>query len=153
MHSYFGGGETAPFRAGRVHKRLRHTADTRFLVEGTNMKELFLAGLDALNEAMAIGQKEKNGDLKIVRKIKITSVGPTELLIDFLSEVLRISHTEKTIFPKAEFEDLRKKKLTASLYGKKVEKFGEDVKAITYHEAEIKKNQKGNLETNLVFDI
>jgi SHS2 domain-containing protein len=43
--------------------------------------------------------------------------------------------------------------LEATVYGRKVSGFKEDVKAVTYHEADITENEEGCLETVVVFDI
>ena len=34
-----------------------------------------------------------------------------------------------------------------------IETFDEDVKAVTYHEAQVKKNEKNNYEVTIIFDI
>ena len=44
-------------------------------------------------------------------------------------------------------------RVRAELAGRAVDGFGEDIKAVTYNEAEIRRNAAGNLETMLVFDI
>jgi len=44
-------------------------------------------------------------------------------------------------------------RVRAELRGQPVGAFGEDVKAVTYHEAEIRLNAAGGFETRLVFDI
>ena len=40
-----------------------------------------------------------------------------------------------------------------STHGFDIEEFDDDIKAVTYHEAEVRKNGKGNLETYMIFDI
>jgi len=44
-------------------------------------------------------------------------------------------------------------RVRAELARRPVDGFGEDVKAVTYHEAEIRRNAAGGFETRLVFDI
>jgi len=48
---------------------------------------------------------------------------------------------------------LTETEIEVKVFGRKVEEFEEDIKAVTYHEAEVKKNEKGEYETMLVFDI
>lgn len=135
------------------YQKLEHTADVRILAGGENLKELFLACLSAMNEIINRKEARQKDNLDILKEINIESVGRTELLIDFLSEVLSLSHEQKAIFPKVKFKVLNDTNLESVIYGKKIEQFEEDIKAVTYHEAEIKKNEKGELETVLVFDI
>ncbi len=70
-----------------------------------------------------------------------------------MSEVLTYTYEEKAIFSKVEFIKLEDKELSGIVYGENVQGFDEDIKAVTYHEAEVKKNKKGNWETIIVFDI
>jgi len=43
--------------------------------------------------------------------------------------------------------------LDARLFGAHVRKFDEDIKAVTYHEANITHSPTGEFETMIVFDI
>ncbi|SCP97670.1 SHS2 domain-containing protein [Anaerobium acetethylicum] len=85
--------------------------------------------------------------------LNIDSADTTALLIDFLSEVLTESNIEYRIFDKLELQELKENHLTAVLYGKSVDRFDTDIKAVTYHEADVKINRKGYYETVIVFDI
>jgi SHS2 domain-containing protein len=136
------------------YKILEHTADVRLLVKGKTLHDLFTAALAGMNEIMG---NKKNGritdDLDRVRELSIVSLDTTGLLIDFLSEVLTISHQENTIFPLAEFLRLDDNSLEGWIFGRKVREFKEDIKAVTYHEAEVRRNEQGELETIIIFDI
>ncbi len=85
--------------------------------------------------------------------IKIQSPDKTALLVDFLSEVLAQSQINKEIYADVKFLQFSETELKAEIYGVAVENFDEDIKAVTYHEADIKKNEKGEWETILVFDV
>lgn len=137
----------------REYKTLQHTADIRLLVKGDTAEELFLAALAGMDEIINKEEAQKKDDLVIVKEINIASSDMTGLLVDFLSEVLAITHTEKAIFPRAEFLKLTDNVLEARIYGRKTDKFDEDIKAVTYHEAAVRRNDKGIFETILVFDI
>jgi SHS2 domain-containing protein len=41
----------------------------------------------------------------------------------------------------------------ATIKGNRVSYFDEDIKAVTYHEAAVKQNNEGQLETVIIFDI
>jgi len=147
----------------RSHKILGHTADVRLFVEGSTLEELFTAALEGMAEIIRGAAAEnaanrgkgmsKAKNAAIQKEISVSSANRTLLLIDFLSEILTLSQIEKVIFTSVKFHGLTAKTVKAEVYGKKVENFGEDIKAVTYHEAEIKKNKRGNLETIIVFDI
>ncbi|MCX6765661.1 MAG: archease [Candidatus Moranbacteria bacterium] len=148
----------------KSYKLLPHTADTRLYVESDTLAGLFEAALEGMSNIIKssppkagppLAEKIKNRDNKpeIVKGINLTAPDTTSLLIDFLSEVLTYSQEEKAVFRKADIEKLTDTGLETNVYGKKVDGFDEDIKAVTYHEAEIKKNEKGNYETVIIFDI
>lgn len=134
-------------------KVLPHTADVRLLVEGSTPEELFeaaLGGMAGLIKDSPDGLK--NGHL-VVESMEIDSPDRTALLIDFLSTVLTLTHQKKAVFTNVSFEKLEDNSLSATISGFETDGFDDDIKAVTYHEAEIKKNDGGNLETIIVFDI
>ncbi len=77
----------------------------------------------------------------------------TTLLIDFLSELLTLAYTEKAIFCYVHIEKMSETQINAIVSGALVDGFEEDVKAVTYHEANVQKNETGNWETIVIVDI
>lgn len=134
-----------------AYKILEHTADVRLLVEGRTLEELFLEALRGMMEVLKPEKKEGGGES--TRRVQIEATSPTALLVDFLNEALWLAHTHREAVAEVNFEALTETRVVAVLRGAAVESFGEDIKAVTYHEAEIRENAAGNLETLLVFDI
>lgn len=128
-----------------------HTADLRMRVSGDSPEELFDSAVKGM---MAVLKKEKPMKGKIVRRqIKVNSINFTALLVDFLNEVLSLIEIHKEIYTKVRFKKLEEKSVLAELEGVVQKSFDEDIKAVTYHEAQVKKNEKGVWETMLVFDV
>lgn len=73
--------------------------------------------------------------------------------MDFLSEVLYQSQINHAVFPEVKFLKFSDIELEAEIFGSEVDIFDEDIKAVTYHELEIKKSPSGGFETIIVFDI
>lgn len=136
----------------RSHHVEPHMADVRLKVEGDTLEELFQAALEGMGELIKKGVFQKK-DTPEVQRISILSPDVTSLLIDFLSEVLTLSHIQHVVFGKMEFLELTETRLKASIWGRKVRAFDEDIKAVTYHEANVAKNKRGFYETMIVFDI
>lgn len=132
---------------------LQHTADIRLKVTADTLSGLFGAALEGMNFIMKTGYKAVNDDWDFKDKIEITSLDETMLLIDFLSEVLTLSHKNKACYKIRGFEILDNSKVTAVLEGTRVDGFDEDIKAVTYTEAKIVKNSLDQYETIIVFDI
>ncbi len=137
----------------RSHQLLPHTADVRLQVEASTLPELFIAALEGMNELINKRASKETSDFTIKKKIILSSADITTLLIDFLSEILTLSHKEGAVFSRVIFSKLNNKSLQAIIRGGQVDTFDEDIKAVTYHEAEVKKNKQGNWETVVVFDI
>ena len=134
-----------------AYRILEHTADVRMLAEGRTLEELFREALRGMMEVLKAEKKE--GGVESQRRIEIEAAGRTALLVDFLNEALWLAHTHHEAFTRVAFDEISETRLKAALRGWPVEGFGEDIKAVTYHEAEIRENATGNLETVLVFDI
>ena len=137
------------FRGTKKYEILEHTADLKIRVFGKTKEELFLNSLLAMAESMK-PEVEKGAEVR--RKIKVKSADLPALLVDFLSEVLYLVQTNKEIYRDVKFKKFTDTKIEAELFGQKVERFGEDIKAVTYHNLEIK--QSGNIwEATILFDI
>ena len=154
-----------------AYRILEHTADVRLLVEGRTLEELFQEALGGMMEVLKPEKKE--GGAERLRRIEVEAASRTALLVDFLNEALWLAHCHKEMLVLARIEvtqgdavpdekdaqagmpaPLRTEtRVEATLRGWPAEAFGEDIKAVTYHEAEIRQNAAGNLETKLVFDI
>lgn len=130
-----------------------HTADVRMKILGGTLEDLFRAGVLGLAEFLKQGFCGNKSEKREKVFLSVSSPDKTALLIDFLSEILTTSHTRRAVFYGVEFEELTETKIEAIIFGAGVEKFNDDVKAITYHEADVKKNKKGEWETVVVFDI
>jgi SHS2 domain-containing protein len=131
---------------------LPHTADVRLKVRGETLEELFKQAVLGMNQILSAGWQSKVKNQKSKAKIKVKSVDITSLLIDFLNEILAKSQANKSIYSVLSLK-IRDSSLESEIYGFPVSYFTEDIKAVTYHEAEIKKNEQGNFETIIIFDI
>lgn len=133
------------------YKIAGHIADIKLFVESETLEGLFN---DAMGGMMEILSPEiKKGREVSVREIKISAPDRTALLIDFLNEVLSLAYVNRESFKKINFKKLNETKLEGELVGNEVDGFGEDIKAATYHEANITQNENGNLKITVVFDI
>lgn len=129
---------------------LEHTADIRMKVSGSTLEELFHDALLGMVATMKPAQLQESK--KIKRKIKINAQDTTALLIDFLNEALVWMHTEREAYTDARFM-ITEGSLEAELEGYRADSFNDDIKAVTYHEANVKKDENGIWTSNIIFDI
>jgi len=131
-----------------VFEILQHTADVRLRVSASSVEELFR---DAMRGMFAIMNPAMENDRREAR-LEIESVDRTALLVDFLSEVLTRSHVDRVAFDDATFESMTETNLRAEVHGHTAARFEQDIKAVTYHEADVRE-VNAEWQTTLVFDI
>jgi len=149
---------------------LEHTGDAKIRVFGKTKEELFLHALLGMNEILkpkvsAQGESASGGKSPAsakasagrqkskARKITLQSTDINALLVDFLSEVNYLRLVSMDIYNDIKFTKFSDVELEGELNGYEVEEFGEDIKAVTFHELDIKKNKEGFWETVVIFDI
>ena len=130
---------------------LEHRADLKIKVKGSSKEELFLNALLGMEEGLRPETKETKEEIK--REIRIKSIDLPALLIDFLSEVLYLIQVNKEIYNNIEFKKFTDTEIEAELFGQKAERFGEDIKAVTYHQLDVCQTKGGTWEARVLFDI
>ena len=135
------------------YRFLSHTADIAVLLRADTLENLFAAGLRAMNEVLREGfcTGEPAPDRRM--PLSLQSIDDTALLIDFLSEALTMSYIHRCLYCTVDIEPIKDKALQGVLHGCSVEGFTDDIKAVTYHDAEIRRTADGRWETPVIFDI
>jgi len=124
----------------KKYEILEHTADLKIKAYGKTKEELFLNMLKGMQDFLKAKIK-KASQIK-ERKIKIKSSNLEMLLVDFLNEVNFLNETKKEVYFGGEIKIKDDKILEGKLFGKEVSHFEEDIKAVTYHDLKIKKENK-----------
>lgn len=132
---------------------LEHTSDVEVVVYGNTLQELFVNSLKSMNNILKEGSCDDVDHYDCSMKIETKSKDSTCLLIDFLSEVLSLSYVHKTIFCYAYFSEITENKIDAQLYGIWFDQFDEEIKGVTYHEADVRRNENNIWETHIIFDL
>lgn len=135
---------------------LPHTADIRLKIENKTIKGLFKDAFLGMMEIIIGDKAEKLAILlnkQVERKMSLNSLDQTTLLVDFLNKVLLLCYIKREIYKDIYFYNLTSQSLKVKIIGFKVQDFNKDIKAVTYHEAQIHQNKCGNFETILIFDI
>jgi len=130
---------------------IEHTTDIRLHLEATTLEELFSVAIEGMAEIITPGITQKPCTHQ--NSLRVESFDTTTLLIDFMSEVLTQTHIDNVVYYKVTFKKLADDELEATVSGIQVDRFQKDIKAVTYHEADVKKNERSNFETTIVFDV
>ena len=135
----------------KKYETLEHKADLKIRAFGETKEELFYNTLLGMGESMK-PEIQKPGK-KINREIKIVSLDLPALLVDFLSEALYLSQTNKEVYLDAKFKKFSDNRLEGELFGQKVKSFNEDIKAVTHHGLNIRQRTDDIWEATILFDI
>lgn len=134
----------------RQYEILEHTGDAKIRAFGKTKEELFLNAMRGMFEL--VGPKRIKNE-KVKRTIKIASSDYDALLVDFLSEVNYLMQTEREAYDDIKLKKFSDAELEVELLGQPVEGFDEEIKAVTYHGLQIKKNKEGLWEATIILDI
>jgi SHS2 domain-containing protein len=134
------------------YRLLPHTADIRIQAEGDTYIELFTVSLEGLCYVLNT-QFDIKKPPTVREKVEITSIDVNALLIDFLNEALTLMFKNKALLPYVKFLELSGSTCKAELSGISINHFNEDVKAVTYNYAEIRKNFDNSYEIVITLDI
>lgn len=133
---------------------LSHTADVRMRVWGRTIQELFQNALRGVSFYLKSSPPRENSVKKERVRVSLEAVDVNSLLIEFLSEVIARSDIENMVFTDVSFENFGENFLTGEFSGMRIDGFDNEIKAVSYHEVDIKKNpETGFFETLLVLDI
>ena len=133
---------------------IEHTADVGIEAYGSTMEEAFENAAKGMFSLM-IGKNLESIERKIEKKVEIPfDMDAEQLLVDWLSELLYIHDVEHLVF--GEFDVKINDKLVGRAYGEKYDikkhGYGTEIKAVTYHMLEVKKDKKGYV-VRCLFDI
>ena len=128
---------------------LEHTADVRMKVEDGTLPGLFIQAFLGMFPYL----QPQKGRKEVKRRVMIRSPDRVALLIDFLNEALSLAQSHKEVYESIEFDKLVEHELTGWLRGHSAKSFGEDIKAVTYHEARVERTPKAGWRAHIIFDI
>ena len=126
----------------------QHTADIRIEISAASPEEIFADGIRGLMEVM---KPEVSGE-GVTVTVEVESLDLTALLVDFMNEILLRCHIRREAF-EPESILLHEHSVVARLRATPVIGFEEDVKAVTYHEADVHRNDDGSWTTTIVLDV
>ena len=130
-------------------KILERTADLRIRAFGKDKKQVF----ENLMLGMQAGLRPKIIAMQVKTKIEIKSEDLESLLVDFLSEINYLNEVNDEIYQKIIFDEFSDTKIEADLIGKKVKRFGLQIKGVTFHDLDIRKKEDGSWQATVLFDI
>ncbi len=137
------------------YQLLDHTADFKLKVKSNSLKNLFINSALALFDIIA-EIKPNNSKNRVIKQIKIkkSSQDVETLLVEWLNELLYYFATRELVFVDFKIVYFDETKIEAVCFAQKNSDFiiKTEVKAVTYHELEIKKNKSG-YQAQFILDV
>lgn len=135
---------------------LEHTADIGIAAYGKTKREVFINAAKGMFEIIA--GENKNLKENFYDKIKLEADNLEGLLFAWLNELLYIGETRLVILNKFQIKELSDFQIKAEIGGTKINppsvKIEKEIKAVTYHRLEIKKDGESGLwKAQIIFDI
>ncbi len=135
---------------------LEHTADIGIAAYGKNKGEVFISAAKGMFEIIA--GENRNLKENFYDKIKLEAESLEDLLIAWLNELLYIGETRLVILNKFQIKELSDFQIKAEVGGAKINppsiKIEKEIKAVTYHHLEFKKDKESGLwRAQVIFDI
>jgi len=143
----------------KTYEIINHTADIGLKVFGKNLEALFLNAAQAMFEIiLEKTEKESLFKKQESKKFLLNKQGSNleEIFVFWLSELLYLFNSEGLIMNKADIHKLDSNCIQAEIIGRifntDLERIKTEIKAVTYHELEVKKTERG-YEAKVIFDV
>ena len=131
------------------YRLFEHTADIGVEAYGSTIEEAFENAAKGMFSIITNGSRIEPKEKRVIN-LAIDS----EVLVDWLSELLYINDVEGLVF--GDFKVSIGKEFTGEAWGEKYDRekhgYGTEIKAVTYHMLQIKRNKKG-FKIRVLFDI
>jgi SHS2 domain-containing protein len=136
---------------------LEHTADIGMIAYGKNKREIFVNAAKGMFNII-VGDNSNLINNNFSCKITLKAEGLEDLLVAWLNELLYIGETRLVILNKFQIKELSNFQIKAEVEGIKINspsvKIEKEIKAVTYHRLEIKKDEESGLwRAQIIFDI
>jgi SHS2 domain-containing protein len=129
-------------------EEISHTADWSVRVWAQDLPSLFGESARAMNSLS--GTRIGNG-LRVNRTFEVEGPDVESLLVAFLSELVFCQEQENLAFDEFTIE-VKSEKLNVEMKGAQISSLEKAIKAVTYHNLQIKVTEQG-FETTIVFDV
>jgi SHS2 domain-containing protein len=132
---------------------LDHTADIGLIVYGEDLKSLFENAGKAFFHLITDLKKVR---LRTEKRIEIRKESLERLMVDWLTELLYLHEVENLLFKEFKVESVGEEGLKARVKGEAFQEgvhvIKTGVKAVTYHQIEVRKRKEG-WRAQIIFDL
>ena len=132
---------------------LDHTADVGLEARGANLPELFSNAARGMFAIIGCLDSIKPSEQ---RTVEATADNPENLLVNWLSELLYLSATQRMLFSRFDITEIDQQHIAAKAIGEPIDlsrhELCAEIKAVTYHDLKVEKTDDG-WTARVLFDI
>ena len=130
-------------------QEVEHTADWAFRAHGRDRAQLFTNAAQGMFELQG-GAAE--GEASVAREIAVSGTDRETLLVNWLNELLYLQETQQESYSRFDILESSDTHLRASVHGCSHWPQGRMIKAVTFHNLEVKPSATG-WEATIVVDV
>lgn len=134
----------------RRYEEIPHTADWSFRAFGKDLRALFENAAHALFALE--GAQTRDDAPETVRTVAVTAIDYESLLVNWLTELLWLQELHREMYHRFNIETLTPTELRAQVFGAPLMQLNKIIKAVTFHNLEIKQTANG-WEAVIVVDV
>lgn len=131
-------------------EEIPHTADWSFRAFGRDLRELFANAACALFALE--GARAEEGAAETARAVEASGIDYESLLVNWLTELLWLQESHRETYHRFNIETLSPTALRAQVFGTPMGSLDKIIKAVTYHNLEVKPTPDG-WEAVVVVDV
>lgn len=139
---------------------IEHTADVGIKVKADDLADLFSKAAAAMFDIIVERKKGGNKGLPLLKgkrgdfQVNLKAENLEELFVDWLSELLYLYSVKELVFGDFKISKIDETNVEAVAFGEDIAgyKVKTEIKAVTYHELEVKKTDSG-WQGKVIFDV
>lgn len=141
--------------SGSGFREIEHTADWELETWASDLAGLLAQSARGMYALSGIGLATRGR--RAIRRFSLVAPDPESLLVRFLSELLILAEAQRLAFDQFDLQVQAHPAetalaLNACLRGRRITAQDKEVKAVTYHNLQVRKGPDG-LAVNIVFDV
>ena len=133
----------------RHFQEIEHTADWAFRARGRRVEQLFANAARAMFELQG---STGSGQTSIAREVAVSGADRETVLVNWLNELLYLQERHHESYSRFEILEISDTHLRARVHGQPHRPEGKLIKAVTFHNLELRRSERG-WEATIVVDV
>ncbi len=130
-------------------QEVEHTADWAFRAQGRDLAQLFA---NAAHGIFKLQGTAGSRETSVARVVAVSGMDSESLLVNWLNELLYLQETQHETYSQFEILEISDKHLRARVHGQPARPEGKLIKAVTFHDLQVRRDEDG-WQATIVVDV